>query len=234
VGALLVLACGSRTGLGVEELDAGARPDSGRADAGPGDACVASEETCNGLDDDCDGVADDGLACFTLDGEPIEALRTTTCGVDWYSYDAPDSQSANPRPDIRASGLVVVAIQYAPDCPGASVALITDLPNDDSGGELDVGFEVTPPPAAGLLVSDEPDECELDPRSGVGFCDFAWVGCCTDGLLVGPLTDGCVTLRTSAPAGLDRLHVLDGAPDRILERPLTGTMRLCAQIRPPR
>ena len=215
----------------MERLDAGPF-DAAGTDAGT-DACLARDEICNGLDDDCDGAPDDGIACFFLDGEPVEALRTSTCGAAWYSYGTPDSQSANPTPDIRRSGGVVVAIQYGPTCAGASVVLITDLPDDGSGGELQVSFVVTPPDAAGLLVSDEDDECLYDTASGTGRCDFAWVACCTDGVLLGAFDgDACVELEAGFEMGLEEgMFFLDGS-GREIPRAFGDAMLICAQIRP--
>ena len=213
---LVVVGCGSKTGLTVPEVDAG----------------PCSDEICNGLDDDCDGAADDGLACFFLDGEPIDSLQTRRCGSSWYSYDTPDSQSANPRPDIRVSGGVVVAIQHGDSCAGAGVAVIADLPDDGSGGELNGRFTVTPPSAARLVVSDEPDECLYDVRTGVGSCEWIWVNCCTDGVMLGPIeTEGCVTMTLSDPLGVSTLEVLDGPDDRVA-RSFGVPFELCTQIRP--
>ncbi|MEM9194937.1 MAG: hypothetical protein AAGF12_37505 [Myxococcota bacterium] len=214
----LLAACGAKTGLRVCEDDAS--------------CCEPEPEVCNGLDDDCDGVADDGLRCFFLDGTPIEALETARCGEDWYSYNRPDSESANPTPDIRVSGGLVIAVQDGPTCDGASVALITDLPMDGSGGTLLVDLQVTPSAAGRLLVSDEPNECSYDRSRGIGTCDFTWQGCCTDGFLIGELrSDSCVTLTLSGASGIGRPQVHDG-PDRTIPRNFDVPIEICAQIRP--
>ena len=105
--ASLSASCGSKTGLKVVECD---------PDAGP--CCTPVAETCNGLDDDCDGAADDGIACFFLDGRSIAPVPNNRCGAGWYRYDFPDSESANPSPDIRRSGEVVVAVQAGAECDG--------------------------------------------------------------------------------------------------------------------
>jgi len=213
----------------VDSQDSGAS-DAG-VDGGRSDACVPRAEVCNGRDDDCDGVADDGVACFSLDGVPVTALETTRCGADWYSYDAPDSQSANPSPDIRVADGVVVAFQYGPSCAGASVAVIADLAADGTGGELRASFALTPADSARVLVSDEDHECVFDEASGSGVCDFAWVGCCTDGVLIGPLTEGCVTLTLEGQIGLESLAFIDGSGARN-ERAFGASMLLCVQILP--
>ncbi|MGE0790342.1 MAG: hypothetical protein AB7S26_31995 [Sandaracinaceae bacterium] len=213
--------CGAKTGLRVP-------PCSDEA----GLCCTPSEEICNDEDDDCDGVIDDGIACFTLDGSPIDAQITERCGVAWYAYDDPDGESANPTPDIRLSGEVVVAFQYGPSCDGASLAVIADLPMDGSGGELGASFAIDPVSAAGILVSDEPRECTLDPGLGEGACTWVWQPCCTDGVLLGPFDeDACVTLTLAAPVGVAHAFVLDGAGDRV-ERAFGTPMELCARIRP--
>lgn len=217
--------CGAKTGLHTTERDG-----TGGADGGP--SCEPRQEVCNDRDDDCDGVADDGIACFSLNGRPLRPLVTERCGAAWYSYDVPDSQSANPVPDIRRSGAVVVAAQVGRTCPGASLALIADLPQDGSGGELDVDYRITPASAGGLLVGDEPGECMHDPATGTGACRFVWQPCCTDGLLLGSFaTDLCVGIDARRPIGVSSLVVLDG-PDGVVELPFGEPFEICATVRP--
>jgi len=219
--AIALMGCGSKTPLEIPVCEDGAV------------CCVPAPESCNGIDDDCDGVVDDGTACFFLDGEPLEALVTDRCGAEWYSYHSPDLESANPQPDIRRSGGVVVAAQYASHCEGASVAVIADFPMDGSGGELNARFAVSPVGVASLLVGDEPRECGFDAARGAGSCEWVWQACCTDGLLIGPFSeDGCVTITLSGAVGVSAPVVHDG-PERTLERAYDEPMEICAQIRPP-
>ncbi len=217
----LIACCGAKTGLQEPSRDDDA-----------GTSCIATPERCNGLDDDCDGAIDDGLACFFLNGEPIEAVPSQQCGANWYRYDTPDSQSANPVPDIRRSGEVVVAIQAGQACTGAHVAIIADLPQDGSGGELDADFSISPPSAGGIVVGDEPSECGYEPDTGNGRCNWVWQPCCTDGALLGPfVTDACLTLQLSRPVGLSKLVVLDGAAGEVPQA-FGAPLELCAQVRP--
>ncbi len=222
--ALLALGCGARTGLDL-------------GDAGERDAGECAPEVCNGLDDDCDAVPDDGLACFTLDGASLTPFEGEACGAAWYSYDSPDRESANPTPDIRIPDGVVIGTQWEPGCDGAYVALIADVPMDDSGGELLARWQLRQPdspafPPPGLVVSDEPNECSHDPATGAGSCTFRWMPCCTDGFLLGPWReDGCVELSLSGARGVSAPVVLDGAGARI-PLPENPTIELCAQIRP--
>ncbi len=221
LAALLSASCGSKTGLKVIECD---------PDAGP--CCTPAAETCNGLDDDCDGAVDDGIACFFLDGRSIAPVPNNRCGAGWYRYDFPDSESANPSPDIRRSGEVVVAVQAGAQCDGAHLAVIADLPQDGSGGQLEADFTIKPPGAGGLVVGDEPGECAYDSISGTGRCDWVWQPCCTDGFLLGEFSqDACVSVALSGPAGVTKLSLLDGANGEI---PLAfgSTFEVCSQIRP--
>jgi hypothetical protein len=221
LGSLAVVACGARTGLAVPECET-----DGAA------CCRAAPEECNGEDDDCDGAIDDGLACFFLDGEPIDPIASRACGAAWYSYDTPDLQSANPVPDIRRSGGVVIAVQHGP-CAGASLALIADLPGDGSGGELEATFAIDPPSAGGLSVADEPSECVHHEATGEVICDFTWQPCCTDGVLLGTFTgDACVTVRLGSAVGVGPPVVLDG-PDREIARSYDAPFEICMRIRPP-
>jgi hypothetical protein len=219
---LLGLSCGSRTGLPIPLcMDA-------RTDGGP--CCDASPEICNGLDDDCDGVADDGLTCFFLDGERLGAIEGNACGEAWYSYDSPDPESANPSPDIRISGGVVVAMQWNSECLGASIGIIADVPMDGSGGELNADFQISPPSAGSLLVGDEERECQYDSTSGLGTCAWRWQQCCTDGVLLGSFTtDACVTLTLSNPLNVTAPVVLDGA-EIAIEKSYGTPMELCIEV----
>jgi hypothetical protein len=211
--AILLAGCGSKTGI---EL-----PDGG--------FCGATE-TCNGLDDDCDGAIDDGLACFFLDGVSIEAIDTRRCGADWYSYGVPDSQSGNPRPEIRRRDQVVVAIQNGERCGGASVGVITDIADSGVGGELNGAFSIEPARSGGLLVSDEDHEC-VELGDGIVSCAWVWQACCTDGVLLGPFTDGCVVMTLSGPIGVENLFVHDGR-SRTVTREFGFPFEICTQIRP--
>ena len=218
---LMLFSCGSKTGLKV-----------GQCDQDAGSCCEPRSEVCNGLDDDCDGVIDDGTACFTLDGRAIEPVPTSRCGSSWYSYDSPDSESANPSPDIRRSGEVVVAIVAGKQCGGAHISVIADLPQDGSGGRLEADFRITPPGAGGLVVSDEPGECIHQPASGVGRCDWVWQSCCTDGVLLGAFKqDACVSLSLGSPVGVSKLSVLDGSNGAVPQA-FNTPFEICSRIRP--
>jgi hypothetical protein len=223
VGVLgfLLVACGSKTGLKVAPCD---------PDAGP--CCTPAAEICNGLDDDCDGAIDDGIACFTLDGRSIQPVPSVGCGAGWYRYDVPDSQSANPAPDIRRSGGVVIAIQAGAECDGAHIAVIADLPQDGSGGQLDADFQITPATAGGIEIGDEPGECSYDAAFGSGRCKWVWQPCCTDGVLLGKFNqDACVRLTLSGAVGVSNPVVLDGASGAVPQS-FGSTLEICSQIRP--
>lgn len=211
----LLAACGAKTGLQQEARD----------------ACTPEAEVCDGADQDCDGVADDGIACFFLDSALLRTIETVSCGADWYSYDSPDSQSANPTPDIRVPDGVVVAVEWSPTCAGANVVVITDIPMDTSGGALTGRFAFSSS-AGGIVVGDEPGECVHHPSERAVRCEWVWQTCCTDGVLVGPLRDGeCVTVTLDGARGVSAPVVLDGS-DRPIERAYGEPMEICAQIRP--
>lgn len=178
-------------------------------------AYPGAPEVCGGgRDDDCDGVPDDGLSCITSDAAPIAPLVTGECGADFYQYDSPAGGSANPVPDIRRSGKVVVAVHDGPSgtCAGSSVAVIVDDTGDGSGGSLSLRWTSDPAAVAGAVVSDDPPECRYSAAFGTGLCDWSWAPCCTDGVLIGEYPgDFCVVLTFSAAVGVDEVRVLDGA-----------------------
>lgn len=214
---VFLVACGASTGLAV--------PDAG--DTG----CVP--ESCNGMDDDCDGFVDDGLFCFSLDGEPIEAAARGACGPEWYSYGVPDPESANPTPDLRVSDEAVLAVQAGEGDCGAYVAVIADLPRDGSMGSLDGDFQLTEGALEGVAVGDEPRECAFDAARERVTCGWVWQSCCTDGVLLGPFReDFCLTTTLSNPEGLRRLIALDGTTRVPLA--FGATVEICGTIRPRR
>lgn len=182
---------------------------------GSPECCTPLPEICDGLDQDCDGVADDGVPCFFMDGAPIEALHTSECGRDWYSYDSVDTASAAPSPDLRRSGRVAVAVLDSPRaCGGAAVVVIADDVRDGSGGSLLGGFNVSPLRIGALVVSDEPRECERRAATGSVGCAWTWEACCTDGALLGELgSDFCVAVTLTEPAGVSSVVVMDGETD---------------------
>ncbi len=198
--------------------------------------CVASPEICNGLDDDCDGAPDDGIGCYFLDGVPIEAIRTSECGSEWYAYGRPDNASANPEPDVRRSDAVVVVLHEGPPGCGTGLAVIADQTRDGEGGELRGAFSISPPDVGGMLVNDDPTagggECSYDPTSGDATCDWRWVACCTDGVMFGLFErDFCVTVRLTAPTGVFEILVQDGR-DATRSRRFGESFSLCGQLRP--
>lgn len=212
---VLLVACGAKTGLEHDLRD----------------ACTPVREVCDGADQDCDGAADDGLACFFLDSTLLRTIETDSCGAAWYSYDSPDSQSANPTPDIRIADGVVVAVEWSPTCAGANVVVITDVPGDTTGGALTGRFSFGSA-GSGIVVSDEPAECVYQPAALAVECTWVWQTCCTDGVLVGPLRDGeCVTVTLDGASGITPPVVLDGS-DRPIERRFGAPFEICAQIRP--
>jgi hypothetical protein len=241
---LLGCACGAKSGLSEPFVDTDASTGGSGGAGGSGglggfggtggsggglpDACTGTSEICNGLDDDCDSVVDDGVACFFLDGLPIAPVPSTGCGASWYGYDSPDPESANPSPDIRRSDEVVLAIQHSNACGAAHVAVIADLPQDGSGGQLDGTFSIQG--GAGLVVSDEPGECSDVGESVV--CNWTWQPCCTDGVLLGPLTsNACMLIRLDEASGVSGLVVLDGTNE--IPRQLPANLELCMSFTPP-
>ena len=197
--------------------------------------CEPRAESCNGADDDCDGVVDDGIRCFYADDVLIAPVEISTCPVEWYSYGDPESASANPIPDVRVSGSVVVAIVTGPpSCGGAAVAIISDQTSDGSGGQLTGTFALTPRPASGLLVSDDGGECRYDTATGVGSCDWEWQPCCTDGALLGSFPgDFCATITLGAPSGVADVRVRDGS-GRTVPASFDRPIAICARTIPAR
>src|SRR5690606_31159203 len=127
------------------------------------------------------------------------------------------------------SGRVVMAIQHAVGC-GGFLAVISDLPNDGSGGQLDGTFISESPGAVQLSVSDEPGECAQ--LGGTVQCSWTWQPCCTDGVLVGPLADDtCINVRLDSAVGVSGLTIRDGPIDQI-EAALPVTLQICSSMKP--
>lgn len=195
--------------------------------------CEPRPETCDGVDEDCDGVADDGVQCFSLDGAPLAAVVTPSCGGAWYSYDSPVNASASPVPDVRQSGKVAVAVQVGPpSCGGPNVAVIADQVRDGSGGDLRGSFALAPAGVGGIVVSDDGGECRHDASSGRVTCDWTWQPCCTDGVLLGPFgADFCATVTLDGPSGVDEILVRDGLSGAV-SRAFGAPFVLCGRTTP--
>lgn len=240
------VACGARTDLERPpppdaNLDAYRAPDAtfdGGRDAFVPDGCTPRVEVCDGLDDDCDSIADDGIPCWTLDGDAIAVVPTSQCGAEWYGYDMPAGASANPPASgIRASGRVtVVLVEMPARCGGGAIAVIADEVEDGSGGTLAASFTFSRA-EGGILVGDEPNECEHDAVSRSGACRWRWNPCCTDGVMLGAFPgEQCVTLTLGgheggAPEGVGSLVVLDGLGG-MRERRFGEALGLCRTFVP--
>ena len=72
-------------------------------------------------------------------------------------------------------------------------------------------------------------ECSYDARAGRGSCDWRWEPCCTDGVLLGEMTeDFCVEVTLTLPEGVRRVFVLDGV-DSPIERSFGEPIEICGQ-----
>jgi hypothetical protein len=169
----------------------------------------ATELCADAIDNDCN--PDTTCNTAIIDGEEvvIDTYKGDEPPADFFSYGDPDNGSFNSG--LEESNTAVLMIYRAPD--GLDYLAVTvDAAGDGSGGAAVADF--TGLYGAALVVSDDPGEATMDPFTGIGKADWKWAGCCTDGVIYGPL--GCngkaydVTVTFSGLSGIDTIKVLDG------------------------
>jgi hypothetical protein len=169
----------------------------------------ASELCADAIDNDCNPET----TCNTvlIDGEEvvIDTYKGDEPPADFFSYGDPDPASFNTG--LEESNTLVVMVYRAPD--GLDYLAVTvDAVGDGTGGAAVADF--TGLYGSSLVISDDPGEATMNPVTGIGKADWKWAGCCTDGVIYGPL--GCngkaydVTVTFSGLSGIDTIKVLDG------------------------
>lgn len=151
--------------------------------------------------------------------EVIEPLSTGQSVEAFYSFNDPDSNSANPPGEIIRSGVSNLFLFQGPE--GLSLVLIHDRAGDGDGGEAHVDFEGLPEDG-GWVVRDDPGYGGHTDTYAVDHVDWGWAGCCTDGGAYRGLGGfSVVTVNATFLGGwggtIDAWHVLSGDvedPDR--------------------
>ena len=170
----------------------------------------AAVEICaDAIDNDCNPETTCNTA--TLDGEEvvIDTYKGDEPPADFFSYGDPDVASFNTG--LEEDNTIVVMLYRDPDGE-TYLALTIDGVGDGTGGAAVAKFEGLF--GASLVVSDDPGEATMNSATGVGVGNWKWAGCCTDGVIYGPL--GCnghdydVTITFESLTGIDTVKVLDG------------------------
>lgn len=150
----------------------------------------------------------------------IEPLSTGESIEDFYSFNDPDSNSANTPGDIIRSDVSNLFLFEGPG--GLSLVMIHDEPGDGTGGEAHVAFEGLPEDG-GWVVRDDPGYGGHTDTYAIDHADWGWAGCCTDGGAYQGLSGLTMvtvnaTFLTGWGGGIDTWHALSGDvedPDRI-------------------
>jgi hypothetical protein len=141
-----------------------------------------------------DGVPDDGATCFTLDGSPIAAIETSSCGDAWYSYGVPDDASAAPTPDVRVSSRVTVVIVDSPPSCGGAASPSSPIARTTAAAAPPRRVRGGGTRWARFVVGDEPT-VTFDLAAGVGSCGGG--NLLPDGVLIGRLGTTSASLSRS-------------------------------------
>jgi hypothetical protein len=108
--------------------------------------------------------------------EPLPFMSTNSSAVNFYSYGNPIGASANTG--LELSETLLVMLHEDTNTGNTSLIIILDLPNDGTGGDVDLTVNCLPDSAA-VAVADDGGELFGSPPTITG--DFSWVSCCTDG-----------------------------------------------------
>ena len=128
--------------------------------------------------------------------------------VDWFSYGSPDTASANTGFEVSDS--VVEMLYLDPTDLEIYLVLILDAANDGGGGSAVAEFEGLF--GASMVFKDDPGEgsTNIDGTTGLGSASWAWVSCCTDGGILGPLEDDfCVDVTFTSAVGFTTVTTYD-------------------------
>jgi hypothetical protein len=141
------------------------------------DVCVSQEQNPGAGDFEFLGLIDE----FDRSGESAS---------DVYSYGVPAGSSYNGTPPsiLDTSQLFLVNTN---DGAGASLFVVHDTPGG-GGGNADMTFDVVGDTAA-ILVEDDPGggaDSYTDAGGTLFTSSHLWVGCCTDGVVIGTLEGG--------------------------------------------
>jgi hypothetical protein len=164
----------------------------------------------------------------------IEPYVSGLTAAGFYQYGVPNGASYNgelnggPNP---VSSLTQVFLVDASD--GLSLVVVHDNPNDGSGGNTQMQWDLFGDPAAAYLQGDDPGE-----GLGGGGTSFTtahgWAPCCTDGFVIGSLDGGWSMFGAfrAVPVGITDWAAVDNDGTMI---PLTlepeRRVRLAAKIK---
>ncbi|MBT9559011.1 MAG: thrombospondin type 3 repeat-containing protein [Myxococcales bacterium] len=182
------------------------------ADCAPLDGTISpnATELCgNGKDDDCNvaSVCISGkYGTQVLNLEPYPGTKGVT---SFYQYGTPNGSSANTG--FEKSSTAIFIVYRDPTNGKFYLVVVLDRANDGSGGKLTLKIEGAV--GAGIVLADDPGEfpsTAINPATGNGSITWTWSACCTDGVIIGPLPNACITLTGSAPTNMNAMATFDG------------------------
>ncbi len=179
--------------------------------------CSACPEICgDNLDNDCDPAT----TCFDMsytDGNgtvvttTIEPYVLNQGFVAWYSYGNPAGSSSNTG--FEVADRVVEMLVVDPTNGKTAIVMMSDLPNDPTGGSLVA--ELSGFTNAAVAFLDDPSEnshTQLDPTTGLGTFTFNWAPCCDDGFVITDMDPlACFTVEMTSSSQVNGLTTYDNA-----------------------
>ena len=140
---------------------------------------------------------------------PLPFMSTNSTAVDFYSYGNPNGSSANTGLEVAETLLVM--LHEDTNTGNTSLIIILDIPNDATGGNVDLTVNCLPD-SAYVALADDGGELFGSPPTITG--DFNWVGCCTDGGVIGGV--GCgntITINPTINSGINLFSLVYGTPN---------------------
>ncbi len=118
---------------------------------------------------------------------------------EFYAY----AQASTQNPNLYASDTLTIGLYQEASNPDSAYFVFTmDKPNDGSGGKMKITMT---PTSASVVVKDDPGDSY---NPGAGVYGWGWGSCCTDGMVLGPLSPGTGSKwRVVSSSGISKARV---------------------------
>ena len=161
----------------------------------------------------------------------VHPFASGASAASLYAYDYPWKESYNGGLLTLVDGRSNLFLVDSDE--GLLLFVVHDRPGDGSGGQARVRVDVDDFLAApDVLVGDDPgDSYTVNPTNGVAVGVWSWMGCCTDGMVVGPL-DGPWSATVEFESTLNGLDtwIAAGAGDPEIELALAVDRRVRLEL----
>ena len=136
-------------------------------------------------------------------------MTTPSSAVNFYAYGNPIGASSNTGLELSETFLVM--LHEDTNTGNTGLIVILDLPNDGTGGNIDMTVNCLPD-SAYVALQDDNGELFGNPPTITG--DYNWANCCTDGGVIGSV--GCgntITINPTINSGITAFSLVYGTPN---------------------